>query len=796
MSSEQRGLERARRDLAVRHAAGLRRLAGAAAVVLALALGGPVAGSIATSADPLGPAADPSFTFAWAMGDRGALVASASTLPVWVSARALQTFEPAGNGSVAFTSHVRLPASGFRAVADGSTVYAHSSRPGLVAADISNPERPSLQDLTTDSTLSGRELKLVRAPWFFFVRSTSIEADERGQLVSPAWISIARRDANGHVAWLGDVRLDLLWTESLRGLEFDGTRYLYALSSGGELQVVDLVDPAAPRAIVRLRPPTAQARTATASGQAMWVHRGALLTTDGRYLYSWSLADPAAPRLMDTLDVGCQTSDVAIDGDLAWLLRNACDTDLAAVDLAVPARPRLLGAWRSTPTGYMGSQDLGLAGSLALIDRGTDGLVMVELSPTSGPDPVAAWPGLPLGAERVVAGDGIALVISSSGLLILDTGDPSKPLAGGRLLLPNVLNPSGQSAASQPAAAAFTDGGILVAAASPYLHVFENAIDQPARLRATLPLTVGTMPARCTRLSVSGGRAAALCQPLSPTWQATGTAVAALFDVSGLPDGLPPGTVVPATAPEDVAMAGTRMLVADGAAGLRVIDATNATAPVLRATVPISGSAKAVVSDGSVAYLATGAAGGLETVALDEAVPSRMAAVATSGNASALTIAGGYTFVADPPVGLVAFDVRNPRAPAPVALAALAGDADKVTVLAGDHVLAGSSGGLFTAFRFSGLPALPLPTASPTQAPAVTPRSWPDPWIYLPFTMRTGVSGNITRPSRGDREAAAGLAALRLPHPRLRLAGPGRQADQRADEPLLRSLPAGPRPSR
>jgi hypothetical protein len=727
----------ARLDLEACRRGGVRESVGIAVVALALILGRPVAAPITTSAGPGAPVADPSFAFAWTIGDQGTLVASAPTLPVWVSGRALQTFQPAGNGSATFASHVKLPTGSGRSVVDGATVYVQNYSLGAVtAADISNPGQPRLLNLSADPSLRQRLLKLVRGNWFFFIRSGNFEADERGQMVAPAWISIARRDASGHVAWLGDVKLSVPRTDSLRGLEFDGIRYLYALSSDGELQVVDLVDPAAPEAIARLRPPTAQAGFAVDGGQGIWIHRRALLTSNGRYLYSWSLADPASPRQTDTLDLGCRTSDVAMDGDLAWVLRSWCDTDLAAVDLADPARPRLLGAWRSAPTGYRASRDLGLAGDLALIDRGANGLVMVKVSPSSGPEPIAAWPGLSYGTIRAVVGDGITLVILSSGLQILDTRDPARPLAAGQLLLPNVLNPSGQSVASQPAAAAFADGGILVAATSPYLHVFEKEIDRPARYRAVLPITVGTTPARCTRLSVSGGRAAALCQPLDATWQAAGPVVAALFDVSALPDALPPGTVVPATAPEDVAMAGTRMLVADGAAGLRIIDATDATAPVLGASVPVSGSAKAVVADGSAAYLATGAGGGLEIVALEEAVPSRLAAVATSGNASEVALAGGYAFVADPPQGLVAFDVRDPRAPAPVALAELASDADKVSVLGGDHVLVLNPNGLFTAFRFSGLPALPLPTASPTQVPAATPRAWPDPWIYLPFAAR------------------------------------------------------------
>jgi hypothetical protein len=113
-----------------------------------------------------------------------------------------------------------------------------------------------------------------------------------------------------------------------------------------------------------------------------------------------------------------------------------------------------------------------------------------------------------------------------------------------------------------------------------------------------------------------------------------------------------------------VALSGTTAYVADDGAGLQIIDVANAAAPVLRGTYNTPGQAYGVAVWGTVAYVADAGAGlQLIDVAI-AAAPVLRGTYNTPGTAQSVAISGTRAYVADGATGLVIVDVGDPGAPA------------------------------------------------------------------------------------------------------------------------------------
>jgi hypothetical protein len=105
----------------------------------------------------------------------------------------------------------------------------------------------------------------------------------------------------------------------------------------------------------------------------------------------------------------------------------------------------------------------------------------------------------------------------------------------------------------------------------------------------------------------------------------------------------------------DVAVAGSYAYVADGYAGLRVIDISDPTAPLEVGSCSTPGDAHGVAVAGSYAYVADGS-GGLRVI--DVSDPSALAEVEywdTPGRASRVAVAEGYVYLGDGGWGLLVF---------------------------------------------------------------------------------------------------------------------------------------------
>jgi hypothetical protein len=152
-----------------------------------------------------------------------------------------------------------------------------------------------------------------------------------------------------------------------------------------------------------------------------------------------------------------------------------------------------------------------------------------------------------------------------------------------------------------------------------------------------------------------------------------------------------PGTAL------DVVVTGDYACVADGDAGLVIINAFDKTNPEIIGGYDTAGSAQRVFTDGSAAYIADGDAGLVILDITDKSQPQLIASLDTSGFASDvyLTATRDYACIADGPGGLAIVDIRNPAAPEITGTLAIEGGAQGVYaygtlayVAAGDQGLA------------------------------------------------------------------------------------------------------------
>ena len=114
----------------------------------------------------------------------------------------------------------------------------------------------------------------------------------------------------------------------------------------------------------------------------------------------------------------------------------------------------------------------------------------------------------------------------------------------------------------------------------------------------------------------------------------------------------------------DVAVSGSYAYVAEGSAGgLRVIDITSPSAPVILGGVDTPGSARDVAVSGDYAYVADDSSG-LQVIDITNPTgPMIVGSVDTPGHAYGVAVAGNYAYVTDTDAGLQVVDVTNPAGP-------------------------------------------------------------------------------------------------------------------------------------
>ena len=140
----------------------------------------------------------------------------------------------------------------------------------------------------------------------------------------------------------------------------------------------------------------------------------------------------------------------------------------------------------------------------------------------------------------------------------------------------------------------------------------------------------------------------------------------------------------------DVMVNGTMAYVANGGAGLTVVDVSNPSAPVIKGSADTPGNAWAVAVSGSLACVAD-VASGLQVIDVSHPMTPRiLGSVDTPGNAMDVAVSGSLAYVTDddPGAGFQVVDLSNPRSPVILATLDLLGIANGVAVSGGTAYVA------------------------------------------------------------------------------------------------------------
>ncbi len=158
------------------------------------------------------------------------------------------------------------------------------------------------------------------------------------------------------------------------------------------------------------------------------------------------------------------------------------------------------------------------------------------------------------------------------------------------------------------------------------------------------------------------------------------------------------GGVATADSARAVVVVGDHAFVADGAAGLTVLDVSDPAAPILLTKLPLSGTAVSLDVAEGLAVVAALDAGVLVVDVTIPAAPTSIGAVATSTPAKDVVVRGAHAYVAAGLAGMFVVSLADPALPAVVGQTGVAwGDARGVAVWEDRAYVANGEWGVFVA---------------------------------------------------------------------------------------------------
>jgi hypothetical protein len=472
----------------------------------------------------------------------------------------------------------------------------------------------------------------------------------------------ASRVASAEMTGLAEQRVETFGFCALpeaRDLCADGA-YLFAAAGPQGLQVVDLADPRNPTVIGTC--PTGNANAVAVRGALACVADGsrglltldvsdprnprllgARKTTEARAVYLkdryafvadgpaglrvLDLSNPSAPMRVATLD-SQDARDIAGRGSLVFLADGR--GGLLTVDAADPAAPVLLGRLPSRD-----ARALALCGELVLLADGEQGLMVIDVSRPGEPALVGSC-GLS-GALDVASWGRLAyLARGQDGITAVDLTDPQRPTAS----------------ATWSGARAFA-----VEALEEYACLADHQGLRTVRVMVrgiSYPVASTGRDSKAFRISLSGRFA----------YLAGHDAGVSVIEVSS-PAAVaeqPPAAVHRTEYAMDVEVANSRLYVADGRRGIKIIDlATDARAGEPTALYT-GGSACGLAVAGETLFVATGAEG-LKIIDLSNPREPAQIAEFPSRDARDVAVLGDRLLLADAEEGLILLNVSNPASP-------------------------------------------------------------------------------------------------------------------------------------
>lgn len=373
---------------------------------------------------------------------------------------------------------------------------------------------------------------------------------------------------------------------------------------------------------------------------------------------------PGGPVMAGRADLLVDCYDVARMGDLA-LVAFFEHVDkfggFRVLDVANPRAPQVIGSFGTVDMG----QALAVHGSTAFIATLNPYTYVVALRSVDMSDPTNPRQlGVlyhPTGYPQSMTIDGSMAFIAAGteGVLIVDISDPAAPLLRGQI--PTRGFSYGVTV---------RDGIAYVADGSAGLQLFDVSVPESPR-----PYGDGAATAGLAYDVVVTGNIALVSDPIGGLFA---------FDLADPNSPRQLSQITTPGSPSGVWLEGARLFVADGPAGLTIVDVSNPAAPrVIGNAVPSSGAqTTAVQVDSGYAYLSDFFQGLAVFDVRRPAAPNTLAAsLPLPGEARDAVMAAGRLYVAAGEAGLLVFDASNPRAV--IALGALdtEGSAEAVVVV-------------------------------------------------------------------------------------------------------------------
>jgi hypothetical protein len=473
-------------------------------------------------------------------------------------------------------------------------------------------------------------------------------------------------DATGHV-FLGRGNVltilgaDLSYVASttldgeIQGIYYASQRIYAAMGSDG-LQIVDVTDLAAPLARAIAYHPDSGVDSVFVNGNDAYI-----IGLNRLAVVDVSDPDHPAEKGAATLEgLFVISSSLSVSGNIAAVTDQV--NGLHLIDVTDPLHP----AWQSV-TAIAGAWDVAVSGNRAVVVSANGELDIVDISNLASPALLGRYAetnAMFLGLA--VTGDIAYVADENNGLRQVDISDPAHPAllqiySGTRGAYSVATNGSdvwvgdftqglqriAGSAYDTPA-----DARDVFIGGDYYLYVVDDGVGSDnARegLRILDAFNLGNFVFK--GFVATPGEASAVFAAGDYAYVADGSAGLQIIDVAGrtgatifMPQIV--GTLDTAGTAQDVSVSGDYAYVADGSDGLRIIDISNPAQPTEAGFFDTNGSANAVAVFGHYAYIADGTAG---LQILDVSDPTHLLQsgfIALPGNAQDVALSGGNAFVA------------------------------------------------------------------------------------------------------------------------------------------------------
>jgi len=453
-----------------------------------------------------------------------------------------------------------------------------------------------------------------------------------------------------------------------RGVDTLGS--LAVIGEGASLTVLDVSDPAKPRAVSRV-PLAHVAGCVRVAGKLALVG-----DISQNFLQIVDLTDPTAPVSHPPISVAGNVKDIAVRAALAYV---ACgDAGLAVYDLSDPAAPVLLRAC-VTPADAMG---VALGDGVACVAVKAKGLEIMNLADPTSPTTtcVVALPGsamdVALSGPRAL----VALGDTTNGLQVVDLTTPGAPVLKG--LVHTTACVFSVRVAADGASAYLADRNYtlevidLTDPDSPVLGWQYATVDTPARLAL-----LGSLALVAENASLK------------------------IFDVADPKNPVLAGSYGTPGSAYRVALDGDKGLVADFFNGLEVFDVSNPRLPTLSGEYPMDvadnvklSNGKAILTDYQKSVLQVDYQGG--------GAPTLLGTAQTTGTLMALGVQGDRVYIlnndasnySNPAVKLFRIDFAQPGPPVVQMLYSSAYDSSDAPIFARDVATSGTQA-FFTQFN-------------------------------------------------------------------------------------------------